>query len=102
MGILSTSNAGSALVFYPLNAWLILTLGWRQAFVAFGGVVTVATVSLALLYRNPPMEARPPADETSSLAHGAPARDDEWTLRDALASTRLWAAGTMWALGVIG
>ena len=103
MGILSTSNAGSALVFYPLNAWLIALLGWRQALIAFGAIVTAATVSLALLYRNPPTEAaRPAADETGPLARGARSSDEEWTLREALGSTRLWAAVAMWALGVIG
>ncbi len=102
MGILSTGNAGSALVFYPLNAWLIVTLGWRHAFLVFGGIVTVATVSLALLYRNPPIgAARPSAEETRAPARGARARED-WTLREALASTHLWAAVAMWALGVIG
>jgi MFS family permease len=36
MGVLSTGGPASAVVFYPLNAWLIVTLGWRGALVAFG------------------------------------------------------------------
>src|SRR5262249_29225663 len=54
MGVLSAGGPGSAVVFYPLNAWLIATLGWRLAFVAFGLLVAVATVALTLLYREPP------------------------------------------------
>ena len=36
MGVLSTGGPGSAVAFYPLNAWLIAILGWRMALVAFG------------------------------------------------------------------
>ena len=36
MGVLST-GPGSAVVFYPLNAWLIATLGWRMALVELRG-----------------------------------------------------------------
>jgi MFS family permease len=94
MGILSVGNAGSAIVFYPVNAWLIATLGWRAAFVAFGGIVAVATIALAVFYRDPAREAM-----ATARAH---AIDETWTLRSALWSTRLWAAFTMTALGTIG
>jgi MFS family permease len=46
MGVLSTGGPGSAVVFYPLNAWLIAILGWRMALVAFGCIVAAATGSL--------------------------------------------------------
>ena len=95
MGILSASNAGSALAFYPVNAWLIATLGWRAALVAFGAIVAVLVVALALLYRDPP------TDETATPQKG-PGAGVAWTLRGALWSTRLWAAFTMTALGTIG
>ena len=95
MGILSTANAGSAVAFYPVNAWLIATLGWRAALVAFGALVAVAVMALAVLYRDPP-----PAD--SPRASHAPATGTTWTLRSALRSTRLWAAVVMTVLGTIG
>ena len=94
MGILSAANAGSAILFYPLNAWLIATLGWRLALVAFGGIVATATIALALFYRDPPRDA--PAPAQTREAPGT------WTLRSALSSARLWAAFTMTALGTIG
>src|SRR6266403_1801627 len=77
MGILSAGNAGSALVFYPVNAWLIATLGWRAALVAFGAIVAALVISLALLYRDPP------TDETTSPQQ-MPAAGATWTLRGAL------------------
>lgn len=103
MGVLSAGNPGGAVVFYPVNAWLIATLGWRTALVSFGCIVAAATISLALLYRPPP-----PGKDRG--AGGAPAdgfqnvhpADEEWTFRRALQSSRLWAAFTMTALGVIG
>jgi MFS family permease len=95
MGILAAGGPSSALVFYPLNAWLIAALGWRVAFVAFGGIVAATTVALALLYREAPEPVRP-----SPRAAGGPGA--EWTLPRALRSPRLWAAFLMTALGVIG
>ncbi|MGH7314759.1 MAG: MFS transporter [Candidatus Rokuibacteriota bacterium] len=97
MGVLSTGGPASAVVFYPLNAWLIATLGWRDALLAFGAIVAAATVALALLYREPP-----PAAVEPGLSRQPPSTDGTWTLRQALRSSRLWAAFMMMLLGVIG
>src|SRR5262245_48165844 len=102
MGVLST-GPGSAVAFYPLHAWLIAMLGWRLALVAFGSLVAAVTVSLALLYREPPVNdeggaGRAAGQSTSS----APTDENTWTLRRALGSFRLWSAFVMTALGVIG
>src|SRR5437870_5988960 len=74
MGVLSTGGPGSAVVFYPLNAWLIAILGWRMALVAFGGIVAAATVSLTLLYREPP------AGENRRPSRGTPVTGEACTL----------------------
>jgi MFS family permease len=105
MGVLSTGNPASAVVFYPVNAWLIVTLGWRGALAVFGGIVAAATVSLALLYRDPPTHeerSRDTGTGATRIAGRAPTGAEEWTLRRALGSSRLWAAFAMMALGVIG
>jgi len=94
MGVLST-GPGSAVIFYPLNSWLIAMLGWRTALLVFGGIVAAATVSLTLLYREPPAAADRPTG-------GAVATPAPWTLRRALRSVRLWAAVAMTGLGVVG
>lgn len=103
MGILSTGGPASAVAFYPVNAWLITTLGWRRALAVFGCLVAAATISLALLYRDPPASgdgsARGPRP---GWPRHADLRAEEWTLRRALRSGRLWAAFVMTALGVIG
>ena len=103
MGVLSTGNAAGAVAFYPVNAWLIATLGWRSALIAFGAIVGAATVALALLYRNPPTdEACPSSEARPAPPKGARSTGEAWTLRRALRSTRLWTAFTMTTLGVIG
>ena len=103
MGVLSAATPGGAVAFYPVNAWLIATLGWRGALVGFACIVAVATVSLALLYRNPAAdEGHSAAGAAAMLAGGAGSTGEIWTLRRALRSIRLWAAFTMTALGVIG
>ena len=103
MGVLSAGGPGSAVAFYPLNAALIAMLGWRTALVVFGCIIAAATVSLVLLYREPPV----PADRAGADAGIGPTPTprvpaEVWTLRRALRSVRLWAAFTMTALGVIG
>lgn len=104
MGVLSTGGPASAVVFYPLNAWLIVSLGWRGALVAFGCIVAAATVALARLYREPPAAPEGRADVTEEPRRAQPSRapGGAWTLRRALRSGRLWAAFIMTALGVIG
>jgi len=98
MGVLSAGNAAGSVAFYPVNAWLIATLGWRSALVAFGAIVAAATVALALLYRDPPADEKCPSRESQT----ARPTGGVWTLRRALRSPRLWAAFTMTTLGVIG
>jgi MFS family permease len=103
MGVLSAGGPGSAVVFYPLNASLIATLGWRMALLAFGGIVAVAAVALTLLYREPPTSGdRAGGDTDTGPSRGSRVTGEAWTLRRALGSIRLWAAFTMTALGVIG
>jgi MFS family permease len=102
MGVLSAGGPGSAVVFYPLNAWLIATLGWRMALLAFGCIVAVAAVALTLLYREPPASGDRAGDTDTGPSRGTRVTGETWTLRRALRSIRLWAAFTMTALGVIG
>jgi len=102
MGILSAGGPGSAVAFYPLNAWLIAALGWRRALVVFGCLVAAATVSLALLYREAPSGRGQPGGNNKAAGHHAAPIGEEWTLKRALRSGRLWAAFVMTALGVIG
>jgi MFS family permease len=102
MGVLSM-GPGSAVIFYPLNAWLIALLGSRTALVVFGCIVAAATVSLILLYREPSVAAdRPAAGADPGPAPRPRAPAEAWTLPRALRSVRLWAAFAMTALGVIG
>jgi len=103
MGVLSAGTAGSAIAFYPVNAWLIDTFGWRMALVAFGGIVAAASVALVPFYRDPPTaDEHPRADPASSRGRRASPTGEGWTFRSALRSPRLWAAFIMTALGVIG
>jgi len=96
MGIVTAGNAAGAVVCYPITAWLIGTLRWRGALLVFGCALAVGTVTLALLYRDPPADARRDAGQA------APVAGVEWTLARALRSLRLWAAFVMTSLGVIG
>jgi MFS family permease len=107
MGVIAAGSSASAVIFYPLNTWLIVTLGWRVALVVFGLVVVLVTVPLAaLLYRDPAAGVDDPAGASAAPASAArgplPAPVDDWTLAAALRSYQFWAVFAMWALGVIG
>ena len=74
-----------------------------MALVAFGCIVAAATVSLTLLYREPPAdEARTAGGTDTGPPRGTRGTGEAWTLRRALRSLRLWAAFAVTALGVIG
>ena len=98
MGVVSAGASASAIIFYPVNAWLIVTFGWRVAFVVFGAMVALVTIPLAgLFYRNPPddVDDGRAATTTEATAH-------DWTLARALRSSSFWAVFAMWGFGVIG
>jgi MFS family permease len=95
LGLVSAGASASAIVFYPLNTWLIVTFGWRTALLIFGGIVASITIPLAALcYGTPPMAAAP--------AVATPVADRDWTLAAALRSVPFWAVFLMWCFGVIG
>ena len=105
MGIFSAGASASAVVFYPINAWLVLVFGWRRALLVFGLLVALVTIPLAsLLYRDPPKRdvGRHGAWREFDPEVCTTFARDEWTLGRALGSLRLWAASAMWGLGVIG
>ncbi len=111
MGIIAAGSSSSAVIFYPLNAWLIAQLGWRRAIAAFGAIVALGIVPLAaLLYRRGPgdlgtisgREGREPAN--TLLAPETPTPEDcdvpDVTLWAAMLTVPLWAMFFMWMFGV--
>jgi MFS family permease len=109
MGIISAGSSLSAFVFYPLNAWLIASFGWRHALDVYALIVFLGVVPLsALLYRRHPADVGA-APFGLDPARGAPpahaelmAKPRELTLGAALRTYQLWALFAMWGLGVIG
>jgi MFS family permease len=100
MGVISAGASASAIVFYPVNTYLIVAFGWRMALAIFGLLVAVVTIPLAaLLYRDPPRNVTGPDRET---VESPPTVTADWTLGRALRSAPFWAVFAMWGCGVIG
>jgi MFS family permease len=100
MGVISAGASASAIIFYPVNTYLILVFGWRSALAIFGLVVAVVTIPLAaFLYRDPPKEVDGQHGLTVDPAATTAA---DWTLGRALRSAPFWAVFAMWGCGVIG
>jgi MFS family permease len=109
MGIISAGSSLSAFLFYPLNAWLIATFGWRRALVIYAVIVLLGVVPLgALLYRRRPADvgALPLGLPAAAGDPHAPPRSTtearDLSLRAALRTYQLWAVFAMWGLGVVG
>ena len=109
MGIISAGSSISAFLFYPLNAWLIASLGWRQALDVYGLIILLGIGPLgALLYRRHPADvgAVPHGTEMAIGEPGVHAHSGAeirgLTLGEALRTYQLWAVFAMWGLGVIG
>ena len=110
MGIISAGSSLSAFLFYPLNAWLIASFGWRHALDVFGLIILLGVGPLgALLYRRHPADVgvvpygmQLPAREPEGHVQPTATRTRELTLAAALRTYQLWAVFAMWGLGVIG
>ena len=100
MGVISAGASASAIIFYPMNTYLIVAFGWRTALAMFGLLIAVVTIPLAAaLYREPPeTRAGRRAGDPDQMA-GVSA---DWTLGRALWSTPFWAVFAMWGFGVVG
>jgi MFS family permease len=100
MGVISAGSSASAIVFYPVNTYLIDAFGWRTALAIFGLLIAVVTIPLAAcLYREP---ATSPDGRREATVRRNPGVAAEWTLGTALRSIRFWAVFSMWGFGVIG
>jgi MFS family permease len=100
MGVVSAGASASAIVFYPLNTYLIVVFGWRTALAVFGLLVAVVTIPLAaFFYREPPEKVDRRRQVTVDRPLGAAG---DWTLGMALCSVPFWAVFAMWGFGVIG
>jgi MFS family permease len=100
MGVISAGASASAIIFYPVNTYLIVVFGWRAALAMFGILVAVVTIPLAaFLYREPPENVDGRRETTAGRAPGTAG---DWTLGMALRSVPFWAVFAMWGFGVIG
>jgi MFS family permease len=115
MGIISAGSSLSAFLFYPLNAWLIASFGWRHALDVYGLIILLGIGPLgALFYRRHPADvgAVPHGTQLASVKRDGPplpkamlSREGEareLTLTTALRTYQLWALFAMWGLGVVG
>jgi MFS family permease len=100
MGVISAGASASAIIFYPMNTYLIAAFGWRTALAIFGLLVAAVTIPLAaFVYREPPGNGDGGREVSVDRK---PRTTDDWTLGRALRSTPFWAVFAMWGFGVIG
>jgi MFS family permease len=81
-------------IFMPLEAWLIVRLGWRSTLLVLAAILAVVTIPLhaLLLRRPPPAPAEPtlPGESATGRSH---------TLGEATTSSIFWILGLAFLIG---
>ncbi|MGJ7498754.1 MFS transporter [Variovorax sp. ZT5P49] len=86
---LAVSGIGvGTLVMPPLASLFIETLGWRNAYLALGGLAVVVGVGMALLIENDPRDRGLGPDGDPPQPQAASAQAQGFTVRDAVRSRR--------------
>jgi len=82
-GITATGIGAGVLVFSPLSAWLISTVGWRQSYVVLGIVAWVVFVPIVIFVREAPARMMGDASPGTSA--------DGLSFGEAIKTTTFWA-----------
>lgn len=75
----------------PAAAWLIENVGWRPAYLVFGGWLCLVGGLAGLVVRHPPPAAGAPGRARAAEVRGV-------SMREALADRRLWLLSLCWLL----
>lgn len=102
IGIITTGVPLSGLITNPLTAWLISSLGLRNAFFALGGLLTASMVAVLVL-RGYPEEKnlRPYGEEELSKAQIAQNSNNDWKALEAIATPAFWLMYSMYFFGFV-
>lgn len=82
-GITATGIGSGALVFSPLSAWLISTVGWRQSYVILGIVAWVIFVPIIIFVKRAPVRITGDASQGTSA--------DGLSFGEAIKTTAFWS-----------
>jgi MFS family permease len=92
--VLTFFGAWASFIFIPLSAWLVQTLGWRQAMQALAGLLATSTISIhALMLRRSPADLGLQVDGASTTTTVATAVVPE---RSVTTSVALREPGFWW------
>ena len=109
LGIITASGSAGALLFIPVVALIIDSLGWRTTYLVLSPVVLVFMALLpGILIRNHPRDLRPIKDEAGSDVLEKPAANPaakkvrearvNFTLGEAIRTTGFWLLAASWGI----
>lgn len=102
-GIVQTGLGFSGFIFAPLASWLILSYGWRTAYVVIGIICLIGVIVPGLFFRRDPHEmGQLPDGESVEMAPAVarPKPPGSLNLKQALATSQFWVlAGLFFAFG---
>jgi len=105
IGIVQTGVGIGGLIFAPLAGWLIITYGWRYAYVILGTITLTATIISGLFLKRDPHDIgqlpdgapEEPQERKHHLPHSPAAR---FSLTEALRTSQFWmVAGLFFSFG---
>lgn len=103
IGIITTGIPLSGLITNPLTAWLISSLGLRNAFFALAGIIMVSVLSAFVLRAYPQDKNLKPygAEEEEEAPKASPKRlngNNDWKALEAIATPTFWLLYLMYFL----
>jgi len=96
-GITKAGVGIGILVMPPLASWLILSYGWRNAYIIIGLICLVGIVSVAMfLKRDPAQIGQLPYGATKEVATDVDFTVRHFSLREAIGSRQFWLFSISW------
>ena len=98
ISVLQSANGFGRAISAPTAQAMVDGLGWRQAYLAQAGILTVLLLPLLPLFPKSDAQAQTPA--SPAAANTRPLRD--WTLKEAIRTRHFWLLILVYALTSIG
>ena len=95
VAVVQSANGFARAFSAPLSQVLIAGLGWRGAYLAFGGFMAAAFLPLGAMFRS----SEP---ERTERAGGATVPDGGWTLRQAMRTPHFWLLSLVYVFTGLG
>jgi MFS family permease len=98
IGIVQAGGGAGGLLFSPLAGYLILTFGWRHAYVVYGIITLVGLIGAGLLLRRDPTAMGQCPDGLPGVAPLGPQGSEQGSASSGLSFREAFSTGQFWTI----